>query len=185
MFGRIIGSLVAVGLYETAMILYSPVATIVTGESAGRQFDNTDSSFFGAAITISFSSRLGVWPALVLAAVLLLIWWEPIKRRFASRTTVAVLALLPGAAPASAYYDKTDFTEAYTILPNETAFWIPDAGVNKDNQAQFESEAYLNANNIPLKRFIVPHIKLQGSGGFFDFYVPSGRLIIVDRTPFR
>ncbi len=24
----------------------------------------------------------------------------------------------------------------------------------------------------------------QGSGGFFDFYVPAGRLIIVDRTPF-
>ena len=35
-----------------------------------------------------------------------------------------------------------------------------------------------------MKRFIVPHSKLQGSGGFFDFYVPAGRLIIVDRTPF-
>jgi hypothetical protein len=62
--------------------------------------------------------------------------------------------------------------------------WIPDAGANKDGQAQFESEAYLNANKIPLKRFIVPHVKLSGSGGFYDFYVPAGRLIIVDRTPY-
>ncbi len=46
------------------------------------------------------------------------------------------------------------------------------------------SEAYLNANRVALKRFIVPHAKLQGSGSFFDFYVPAGRLIIVDRTPF-
>ncbi|HEV2549919.1 MAG TPA: SPFH domain-containing protein [Stellaceae bacterium] len=85
---------------------------------------------------------------------------------------------------AHAYYDKNDFTEAYTILPNESAFWIPDAGANKENQAQLESEAYLNANKVALKRFVVPHTKLQGSGSFFDFYVPAGRLIIVDRTPF-
>jgi hypothetical protein len=37
---------------------------------------------------------------------------------------------------------------------------------------------------VALKRFIVPHVHLSGSGGFFDFYVPAGRLIIVDRTPF-
>ena len=37
---------------------------------------------------------------------------------------------------------------------------------------------------MPLKRFIVPHVKLQGSGGFYDFYVPAGRLIIVDRTTY-
>ena len=35
-----------------------------------------------------------------------------------------------------------------------------------------------------MKRFIVPHVKLQGSGGFYDFYVPAGRLIIVDRTTY-
>ena len=86
--------------------------------------------------------------------------------------------------PAAAYYDKTDYAEAYTILPNETGFWIPDAGPNKDSQAQFDSEAYFNANRVALKRFIVPHVHLQGSGSFFDFYVPAGRLIIVDRTPF-
>jgi len=86
--------------------------------------------------------------------------------------------------PAIAYYDKADFTEAYTILPNESAFWIPDTGANRDNQSQLESEEYLKANKVAVKRFIVPHQRLSGSGNFFDFYVPSGRLIIVDRTPF-
>jgi hypothetical protein len=95
-----------------------------------------------------------------------------------------MIALMLPPGEAAAYYDKADYTEAYTILPNETGFWIPDAGSNKDTQAQFESEAYLNANKVALKRFIVPHTKLQGSGSFFDFFVPAGRLIIVDRTPF-
>jgi hypothetical protein len=87
-------------------------------------------------------------------------------------------------SPAAAYYDKTDYTEAYTILPNESAFWIPDVGANKDSQASMESEAFLVANKIALKRFTVPHVKLSGSGSFYDFYVPSGRLIIVDRSTF-
>jgi hypothetical protein len=48
-------------------------------------------------------------------------------------------------------------------------------------------EAYLNSNKVALKRFIVPHTKLTNSGGAYswtDYYVPSGRLIIVDRTTF-
>jgi hypothetical protein len=97
---------------------------------------------------------------------------------------VPPLALGISAAPAYAYYDKTDYAEAYTILPNESAFWVPDVGDNKDSQGQFDSESYLAANKLAVKRFIVPHTKLQGSGSFFDFYVPAGRLIIVDRTPF-
>jgi hypothetical protein len=40
------------------------------------------------------------------------------------------------AGPAEAYYDKTDYTEAYFILPNESAFYIPDVGANRDGQAK-------------------------------------------------
>jgi hypothetical protein len=41
-----------------------------------------------------------------------------------------------------------------------------------------------------VKRFIIPHQKLSGSGGSswlstgWDLYVPTGRLIIVDRSPY-
>ena len=117
-----------------------------------------------------------------LAIVALLILWVPyIEKRF---LTAALLLFGLGASPAYAYYDKSDYAEAYTILPNETGFWVPDVGANKDSQGQFDSESYLAANKLAVKRFIVPHTKLQGSGSFFDFYVPAGRLIIVDRTPF-
>ena len=99
----------------------------------------------------------------------------------------ALAGLIFWQTSAYAYYDKNDVTEAYTILPNESAFWIPDVGANKDNQAKLDSEAYLNDNKVALKRFIVPHAKLSGSSGAWgwaDYYVPSGRLIIVDRTPY-
>ena len=59
------------------------------------------------------------------------------------------------------------------------AFWIPDVGDNKTNQAQLDSEDYLKANKLSVKRFIVPHAKLSGTGSFWDFFVPAGRLIIV------
>ena len=184
MLGRIIGSLVAIGLYETVMILAAPSLSIASGQAAGGQFDNSDTSFVLASVRMGLYGKLGVLPTVLLLVVLLLIWWGPIRQRLGGRTIVSAFVMLLGVAPAQAYYDKTDYTEAYTILPNESAFWIPDAGANKDNQAQFDSEAYLNTNKVPLKRFIVPHVKLQGSGGFYDFYVPAGRLIIVDRTTY-
>ncbi len=184
MLGRILVSLLAIGFYETAMLLATPQLTVAAGRAAGGQFDDSDTSFVAASIRLGFYGKLGALPAIVLAVALLAIWWGPVARRIAKRRTVVAVCALLAIAPAQAYYEKTDYTEAYTILPNESAFWIPDAGANREGQAQFESEAYLNANKIPLKRFIVPHTKLSGSGGFFDFYVPAGRLIVVDRTPY-
>jgi SPFH domain / Band 7 family len=86
-----------------------------------------------------------------------------------------------------AFADTTNKTEAYTILPNQTAFWVPDVGANEDNQAKFDSEAYLTANRLAVKRYIIPHEKLGGSGGgwaTWDYYVSTGRLLIVNRAAF-
>ncbi len=176
---RIVWSVLAVIAVAGVNRILHPVATLLTAEAAGGQFANSDTAYVGSMPGIAAFSQIGV-PVIALLAVLAAIWWQPIRRWLFA----AALALPFLPAPAAAYYDKTDFTEAYTILPNESAFWIPDAGANKDTQAQFETEAFLNANKVSLKRFIVPHTKLSGSGGFFDFYVPAGRLIIVDRTPF-
>ncbi len=173
-------SLLAIGSYLAINRVLYPVATIGAADMAGRQLANSDVGAVTAAFYTGVFSNLGV-PAIVLAIVLLAIWWPPLRRWFAGLTALAVLVSVQ---PGWAYYDKADYTEAYTILPNETGFWIPDAGANRDSQTQFESEAYLAANRIALKRFIVPHTKLPGSGSFLDFYVPAGRLIIVDRTPF-
>lgn len=103
--------------------------------------------------------------------------------------TIMFAAAAVIASPSYAYFDTTDVTEAYTILPNESAFWIPDTGDNASSQAKMDSEAYYEANKIAIKRFIVPHKKLSGTAGNcmtcfgWDAYVPTGRLIIVDRTP--
>jgi hypothetical protein len=176
---RVLLTIAAILIYGWVNFLLNPVTTILAADQAGKQFENSDVSAVTGFYGMNFFGHLGI-PFLVLLLVLGWIWWRTAWRLLATLTAIALF--LP--ATAGAYYDKTDYTEAYTILPNESGFWIPDAGANKDNQAQFESEAYLNANRVALKRFIVPHAKLQGSGAFFDFYVPAGRLIIVDRTPF-
>jgi hypothetical protein len=179
-FVRRIGlSLAALVAYGGLNALLAPTAALLAADSAAKQFDNSAFSTFVAATGAHLASYLGI-PLTLLLAALLVIWWQQVRAVIAA-FMVATLFL---AQPADAYYDKTDYTEAYTILPNESGFWIPDQGANKDTQAQFESEAYLNANRVALKRFIVPHAKLQGSGSFYDYYVPAGRLIIVDGTPF-
>jgi SPFH domain / Band 7 family len=179
-FTRIVLSLVAMILFGVLNRLLTPASTLLSAESAGHQFANSDSTVFSVSVWTYLYGHLGL-PLVILLALLVAIWWAPARRLFAVAACLVSLAI-PGTA--RAYYDKTDFTEAYTILPNESGFWIPDQGANRDTQAQLESEAYLNANRVALKRFIVPHTKLSGSGSFFDFYVPAGRLIIVDRTPY-
>ena len=176
-------TILAVLLYGWINLLLYPPATLLSGQAAGRQFANSDTGYVAATLGMRLLGHLGV-PFVILLAVIVAIWLGPVRRVLGAAAVAAALSALFSAPAAQAYYDKSDYTEAYTILPNESAFWIPDVGANKDNQAQLESEAYLNANKVALKRFVVPHVHLSGSGGFFDFYVPAGRLIIVDRTPY-
>src|ERR1019366_1985459 len=70
------------------------------------------------------------------------------------------------------------------ILPNESAFWIPEVGANMNSQVKFGSEEYYAHDKIAAKRFVIPHTKLENSGRWSNYYVPSGRLIVVDRTPY-
>ena len=72
-------------------------------------------------------------------------------------------------------------------MPNESAFWVPDVGDNQSSQAAFASADYLNKNKIASKRFLVPHARLSSSGfwSWSDYFVPTGRLYIVDRAPFN
>lgn len=101
-------------------------------------------------------------------------------KKFLLATLVASTFLT---SPAYAFFQQTDKTEAYTILPNESAFWIPDVGDNKNSQTKLDSADYLNANKVALKRFVIPHAKLTNTGGAWgwDYVVPTGRLIIVDQ----
>lgn len=181
---RVVASAVSVmgfGIVNTILI---PVGTLVSARAAGLQFANSDIAYTASVVGMSLGMRLGLSSAL-LVSLLALIWFVPIKR-----LTGPVVALGIGVLatqPAGAYYSKQNYTEAVTIYPNETAFWIPDSGANKEGQSQFDSADYYNANRVALKRFVVPHALLSGSGftAWGDYYVPSGRLIVVDRTPYN
>lgn len=168
--------------------LLAPRATLVQGAAAGAQMANSDAGALGAAAVFAGFNLLGMVLTAIVVIALVAIWWLPVVAllRRGGAPALAGLALLSLAAPAQAYFEQTDKTEAYTILPNESAFWIPDTGANKDSQVNFDSEDYLRSNKIAAKRFVIPHAKLSNSGGMWgwDSYVPTGRLIIVDRSPY-
>jgi hypothetical protein len=171
-------------------VLLSPVSTILTGEVAGKQFDESNISYIESVVGMSLFSRIGISFGLVFL-VLLAIWWRPLKAsvpkvsKLFTATAMVGLLFIGMTEKADAYYDKSDYAEAYFILPNESAFYIPDVGANKAGQAAFGSEAYLAENKVAAKRFVIPHVKLENSGLFSNYYVPAGRLIIVDRTPYN
>ena len=71
-------SVLAVLLYGWINFLLNPLATLVSADVAGRQFDNSATSYIQAVYGMRFFGGLGV-PALVLAAVLLAIWWKPLR----------------------------------------------------------------------------------------------------------
>lgn len=184
---RIIVSIAALCAYAAFNVLYWPPATIAAGRLAGQQFNNSDIDAVSAQYGLSAIHGVGLIATLLLVGVLILTWFGPVRRWLAALATAAVALAMLYSHPASAYYDKTDYTEAYTIYPNETAFWIPDAGGNKDSQGKMDSADYYNANRVALKRFLIPHAQLSGSGWgpWGNYYVPAGRLIIVDRSPYN
>jgi SPFH domain / Band 7 family len=195
MIGRVIGTVVTTLIYGWAMMIYSPQATLITGDTAGRQFDNTDIGYLTSIYTMSFFSAAGTVMTVIFVGILAAIWYKAVRDAFrrASQTLVVLIAagsaLIVGTGDSRAFFEKVDRTEIYPILPNQSAFWIPEVGATRDKQVQMDSEAFLNDNKVQLNRFQIPHQKLTGSAGNsvfsgWDYYVPAGRLIIVDRTPF-
>lgn len=182
---RIVSTVVLFLLWVGSNFLLSVPATLVTGQMAGKQFENSDTSYVVSQFGFAAFSGAGLVLTIVFGLVLLAIWIGPLKRLVSAAMAIAALLLVAQWHEARAYYDKTNYTEAYFVLPNESAFFIPDVGANRDSQGQFGSEDYLKANKIPAKRFEIPHAKLAGSAFWADYFVPTGRLVIVDRSPFN
>ena len=181
---RVAFTMVVAGVYLFLIGAFTPVATLIAGKAAGQQFENNDFAYVQAVYTMNALSGIGLLLTSLFLLTVAAIWWSPVRKLIAQITTAALVFWLL-TPDAHAFFEKTDKTEAYTIMPNESAFWIPDVGA-ASSQAQLESEAFLNEKKLAVKRFIIPHQKLSGSGGWaaWDYYVPSGRLIIVDRTPY-
>ncbi len=190
MIKRILISILVIVVAGWISGIVNPIAMIGAGQVAGLQLTNSDANAVVAFGGMKFFSSLGAWVIGLSMAVLIAIWWSPLCRLArAVRDDVGML-LLAGIFsvlihPANAFYSATDVTEAYGILPNHTAFWVPGTGDTKGNQAQMETEDFYKANKVPGKFFVIPHIKLSGSTYMgWDKYIPTGRLIVVDRAPY-
>jgi hypothetical protein len=116
---------------------------------------------------MSIFNTVNVLLTLALLGVLALIWFKPVRAHQTDndsgyRAICDHRALLAGTTDSKAFFDKTDKTEAYTILPNQSAFWIPDVGANLANQAQMDSEALYNANPGPVETLRRPAPEASG-----------------------
>lgn len=96
----------------------------------------------------------------------------------------AMIATMVASSPSFAYYNVKDFPEYIEVQSNQSAFAIPVVGDTKTTQAQFGSKAFLDTSKIATKRFQIPHTLIRNPGWSSDYYVPSVKLILVDRTPY-
>lgn len=182
---RLCLSIVAISAFTWINFFLNAAGTLIGGEAAVHQFDNSATSYLVATPLTQFAGHLGL-SSIFLLIVLALIWLAPLKRLWSAIATGAIVALLFASPhPAQAYYDKYDYTEAVYVLPNQSAFFVPDVGANKDTQAQFGSQEYYDQNKVASKRVLIPHAKLVNSGAWSDYYVPSARVILVTRLPYN
>jgi hypothetical protein len=166
------------------MDTFSP---LFTAKTALLQFENSDTAYMTASYGMRLFSWLGGLSTLILLALLAFIWWKPAKKYIATLVAIFVIGSTLFANTASAYYDKKDLTEIFYVRPNWTVFWVPDKGANLDSQGKMDSEEFYSRNRIPAKAFQIPHFLIKGSTGAmeYDYYGPSGRMFIVERTPYN
>lgn len=108
---------------------------------------------------INLFSWLGGLATLVLLVVLALLCRAPLRRwasaggaRNSALLPIAALGVVMMAGPAHAYYDKNNYTEVYFILPNESAFFIPD-----QESLEADSTRTRKAQPEPMHRLRVAH----------------------------
>jgi len=176
-------------VYGVTFNAVSAAAKIGAATVAGNQLQNSNSATILSSFQVAtFHSSIAAL-SFVFLAILLLIWVPFARKALAGGFAVAALifGLALSAHPAYAYYDTQDKAEAVGIPPNSTAFWLPDQGNTQATQQQTDDASFYNSHTVPGKIFIVPHSIFQNSGGVHawdaDYYVPDGRLILVDRTP--
>jgi hypothetical protein len=164
-------------------------APIITGESATLQLNNSNADYFTAQLGMNFTKLIPIIGFFSLV-VIALIWLAPLKalfKKMGEKPVAAILlATILAATPAFAYYDVKDRPEYIEIQPNQSAFLIPLTGANKTSQQKFMSESYLIDNKVAAKRIQIPHVQVEsGVATERNKFVPSAKLIIVDRTPYN
>jgi len=175
--------IIAWGFLNRYLMIMAP---LVTGEASVAQLNNSDSDYVYSAIAINYYPIMGL-SSIFLIGMLILIWWKQIsnglKAAIKAGMSIAVMSVLLS-QPSYAYYDTHDYPEFVEIGPNESAFMIPLSGANQTNQAQFGSVSYLQDKKVATKRVQIPHVAIRNPGWTYDYFVPSAKLIIVDRSAY-
>lgn len=162
-------------------------AQVYSANLSVRQLENTNE---GAIVGTTVSDIIMNFhmPAILLLLLVGLIWFAPIRNLFnkinAPQLGIILVCSMVVSAPSFAYYDTKDNPEFVEIMPNQTAFAIPETGANLTNQVAFGSEAYFAANKVALKRFEVKHVLIRNSTFDRDYYVPKDKLLLIDRSPY-
>ncbi len=150
---RLLASALTLGAAGWLEVFINTAATIGSAKTAGAQFAASDRTSLSAAVHGYVWQQVGL-TGLILVAILLGIWWRPIRRALASIIAICAVGLAAYAISpdeAYAYYAQHDYAEPYTIMPNESAFWVPDVGDNRSGQDAFDSASYLDKNKIAAK----------------------------------
>ena len=87
--GRVGATIVAILLYGWINFLAYPAATLLTGQTAGQQFDNSNVAYFSSMIGMRIFGHLGI-PFVLLLIVVVLIWFGPLRRKVLSSGEAAV-----------------------------------------------------------------------------------------------
>ena len=177
---RISMTVIAFIAFAAVNSILNVAAPVISGTMAVYQLQDSNLSYAAAKSGMGFTGS-GI-PIAVLLAILAAIWWRPVMRAVGA-SVPALVALLVLSGPALAYYDTKDMPEFIEVMPNETAFAIPEVGANKTGQAAFMSEAYLTDNKIAMKRWQVPHVIIKTPELTQDYYVPAAKLLVVNRAP--
>ena len=174
--------LVSYAGYVTYTLQQAPSAATLAA-NAVEQVENSDAAYTQLreqlrgvnplALPLLIVGLVAVWLPAVLSRVRLT--GKP-KRGMQTATLLLPLIVLAACKP----YNRPDIIE---IGPNETAFVVPLSG-DTTSQTQFQSVAFLESNQVATKRIIIPKEEFQTGRLYYEVqYIPTVRVIVVDRTP--
>ena len=173
--------LLVAGLFEYSIYVS---ASLTAGHAALGQFEPSDQSYLASQAGMDANNGKSVIPFLASLFALSLIWVPFIIKYLNASVASSALLIALFVSNAHAYYDHQDRPEYVEVGMNQSAFLIQEVGDNKNGQAKFMSQEYLEANKIAMKRIQIPHVIMKNPGWTQDMYIPAARLILVDRSPF-
>jgi hypothetical protein len=82
MLTKLLTTVAAFVVYGIAEAVYNPVQTVLSGEVAGHQFDNSDLSYVGTMLSFNLLNGVGGLFSIALVIALVVIWASTVVNLF-------------------------------------------------------------------------------------------------------